>query len=123
MDSAYQAYVLSEDTHGRHDPLLEKQWAKFIVVFRRVGQAVQRSGGGAGVEAAGRNSAARFQRNIRPVVADRRTAAQQQITETGGDYEEQRPLHFRNLCFEYSKLGDYRYGAECMKASLEHCGI
>jgi hypothetical protein len=113
MDAAYQAYVLSEDTHGRHDPQLEKQWARFRVVFRRVGQAVQRSGGGAGVEAADRNSAARFQRNIRPVVADRRTAAAHQIAAAGGGSEEQRLLRFKNLCFEYSKLGDCRYGAEC----------
>ena len=39
MDAGYQAYVLSEDTHGRHDPQLEKQWAKFRVVLRRARRA------------------------------------------------------------------------------------
>jgi hypothetical protein len=97
MDAAYKAYVLSEDTHGRHDPQLEKQWGKFKLVFRRVGQAVQRSGGGAGVEAADKR-----QRNMMPV---RRAA---NSTES-----EQQLRQMKDLCFEHSKLGSCSYGAEC----------
>ena len=42
MNVAYKAFILSEDTHGRHDPQLKKQWSKFKVVFRRVGLYMSR---------------------------------------------------------------------------------
>ena len=108
MEAAYNAYVLSEDTLGRHDPQLEKQWGKFKLVFRRVGQAVQRSGGG--VEAAGKPAAsASAQRNMMPMRAARQIAGSSNSTMT----EEQRLLQVKDLCFEHSKLGSCRYGGEC----------
>ena len=111
MDAAYRAFILSEDTHGRHDPQLEKQWSKFKVVFRRVGQAVARSGGSLNYSADAVPAAAQAQRTIRPVVSDRRTVQQQPAARPGT--EEQRLLKFNNLCFEHSKLGVCSYGAEC----------
>ena len=108
MEAAYNAYVLSEDTQGRHDPQLEKQWGKFKLVFRRVGQAVQRSGGG--VEAEVKQAAvAPTQRSIMPIRAAREAAGGNNSTMT----EEQRLLQVRDLCFEHSKLGSCSYGAGC----------
>lgn len=111
MDEAYRAFILSEDTHDRKDPQLEKQWSKFKVVFRRVGQVVARSDDNLNYSVDAIPTAAQIQRNIRPVVSDRRTVQQQSAAR--GGYEEQRLLRFNILCFEHSKLGECSYCADC----------
>jgi hypothetical protein len=106
MDAAYRAFVLSEDTHGRHDSQLEKQWSKFKVVFRRVGQAVARSGGSLNAVPA----SAQTQRIIRPMVSDRRMAP---AASSNSNSTQQQLMQVKDLCFEHSKLGACSFGDDC----------
>jgi hypothetical protein len=112
MMAAYNAYVLSEDTHGRHDPQLEKQWSRFKQVFRRVGQAVERSGGE--VSAAAPAQAAQIRRNVFAVMAAR-GAAGGPVSGAAADNtpEQLRLMNVKNMCFEHSKLGSCSYGERC----------
>ena len=106
--AAYNAYVLSEDTHGRHDPQLEKQWSRFKQVFRRVGQAVERSGGEVGTAAP-----AQIRRNVFAVVTARGAAGEAVSGAAGNTPDQQRLMQIKNMCFEHSKLGNCSYGEQC----------
>ena len=109
MLAAYKAYILSEDTHGRHDHLLEKQWSRFKAVFRRVGQAVERSGGSISTAGDAVVQPAPARRNVFPVVAARGAASEA----AGHSPEQLRLMNIKNTCFEHSKLGNNSYGDRC----------
>jgi hypothetical protein len=98
MLTAYESFLESQACLGKRDPMLEKQWGKFCKVMKRVGKAIKSTDA----------PAAHIPRQ--PALA---TFQRQTIEHTPSTLKA-----VSDLCWEYSRLGECKFGSECKHKHL-----